>query len=195
MEAHLDMLESGPSRRNFATGGDGALILKGFTSPTFLPSISPSFSVFEARKPHLPPLVILDDSNAVGRCWEFEGSEGHVGVGLTEAVYISSLSLDHVHPGLVSPASSRKAPRKFRLWGLYSPQQWWNVSHPTVETRPSFHFLLSQPFPAGLSTDKLFVLLVNGTYDTSLPLTRQSFEVPVLLKQLLNASSNVVAQR
>lgn len=173
-------------------GGEGALIIKGFTSPTFLPSFETSSSVFKAQKPQLPPSVILDDSNAIGRCWEFEGSKGHVGVGLTEGVDISSLSLAHVHQSLVSPASSKKAPREFRLWGLYPPWQRMEISDPAVETRPSSHFLLSRPFPAGISADNQFVLLINGTYDIFSPLTRQIFEVPILLKQMLNGSSNVV---
>lgn len=176
-------------QRNLALGGDGALILKGFTSPTNIPVATPAFSVFEARAPPLPPSVILDGGLRVGRCWEFEGSEGHVGIGLTEMTNISSFGFNHVHPSLVTSASSKKALREFRVWGLYPPRQRLPEIHPT---RLTSHFLLSKTLPAGLSPDNQFILLVNGTYDTTSPLTRQVFKVPTFLKQSLNALSNVV---
>ncbi len=187
MEARLWRLESVQfPQRNFALGGDGALIYKAFTSPTVLPPND------QRRRPQMPPTVILDDSTAVGRCWEFEGSQGHVGVGLTEMANISSLSLNHAHPRLVSLTSSKQAPREFRLWGLYPPQQWLDTTQHRVEMRPASHFLLSRPFPAPLSPGHHFVLLVNSTYYTSLPFTRQTFKVPPFLKTTLSAPADFV---
>ncbi|KAF9440919.1 hypothetical protein P691DRAFT_685919 [Macrolepiota fuliginosa MF-IS2] len=69
-----------------------------------------------------PPSAILDDSTVIGHCWPFESGTGHVGVRLTEKVHISSLSLNHADPSLLSFASAQKAPRRFVLWGLYPLQ-------------------------------------------------------------------------
>lgn len=179
-------------QQNFALGGDSALILKGFTSPTNIPVTTPAFSVFEARVPPLPPSVILDGGLRVGHCWEFEGSERHVGIGLTEMMNISSFGFNHVYPSLVTSASSKKALYEFRVWGLYPPQQQLPEIHPMHLTS---HFLLSKTLFVGLLPDNQFILLVNSIYDMTSPLTHQVFKVPTFLKQSLMHSQMLLSLR
>lgn len=172
------MLENAQfTSRNFAAGGDGAKVSKTFTSPTLSPP---------AR---LPPSAILDDNNAIGRCWEFAGQHGHVTIGLTEKAHIRSFSLSHVHSSLVTSALAQKAPREFSLWALYPGES--GLVYP-VESRPVSHFPLSKPFPPGISANARFVLLANSSYDTSSSSTRQTFEVPMFLSDTVHISTDVI---
>lgn len=190
VEHRVDRLESvPPPPRNFAVGGDGAVILKAFTSPTYVPVDNPVPSIFGPRSSQLPPSTLLDDSVAVGRCWEFVGQQGHIGIGLTENAYIRSISLDHAHPSLTKSTSARKAPQDFLLWGLYPSE---HAEVLPAQTQPASYFLLSRSFPAGISLNDRFILLVNGSYDTFSPTTRQYFNVSPSLWQTLPAPVGIV---
>lgn len=189
VESRVDMLENVQfTSRNFAAGGDGAMVFIAFTSPTFTPD-KPATSVLRTRPPQLLPSTILDDSIAIGRCWEFAGQHGHVGIGLTEKTHIRSISLNHAHASLMTSASVQKAPRVFALWGLYSGE--FDSVLPT-ESRSASHFLLSKSFPPGISANAQFVLLVNSSYDTSSSSTRQIFEVPTFLRDTIPVPTDIV---
>lgn len=174
LERRVDMFQDIQRTRNFAAGGDGAMVFKAFTSPAFFPSPDPPNTPYKSRPSQALPSLILDDTIAIGRCWEFAGQHGHVGIKLNENVHIKSISLDNVHASLLTSTSAHKAPRDFSLWALYEGPA---VKDLPAESRPASHFLASKPFPPGILATSQFVLLVNSSYDISAFDTRQTFEV------------------
>ncbi|KAL0957379.1 hypothetical protein HGRIS_001181 [Hohenbuehelia grisea] len=65
-----------------------------------------------------PPEVLLEDDVRVGECFEMQGSYGQIGISLPEPVHISSVSLEHVSPSMVSSGRARQAPKEVEVWAL-----------------------------------------------------------------------------
>jgi len=65
-----------------------------------------------------PASVILEPDVTVGKCWAFEGSEGHVTIELSEPVVVTSVTLDHIPKSLARVKGLASAPKDFSVYGL-----------------------------------------------------------------------------
>ena len=96
--------------RNYASLGGGARIIRGYTSQTHnLPSPSLTGSLAQFLFGYNPQYanvqragIILEEDTSIGECWCMSGAVGHVAIQLSEAVFISHLSVDYAAPRLLS---------------------------------------------------------------------------------------------
>ncbi|KAL0945371.1 hypothetical protein HGRIS_000869 [Hohenbuehelia grisea] len=166
--------------RNFALHGDGARIISAFTSPSHDSSGRRSaLRQLLCDFPELnPPEVILEDDVHVGECFEFQGSYGQIGISLPEPVHISSVSLEHVSPTMVSSGRARQAPKEIEVWaslerGAVLDSRW------SVRSAHSFHISSSHSLPANATPS--FVRAAQLEFDLfGVPL-RQQFHVTEVL--------------
>jgi len=64
------------------------------------------------------PRTILQPGSAPGQCWAFKGSEGCVVIKLSNPVFISNITLEHIAKNLSPDRSVLSAPRQFEVLGL-----------------------------------------------------------------------------
>lgn len=64
------------------------------------------------------PRTILQPGSAPGQCWAFKGSEGCVVIKLSNPVFISDVTLEHIAKNLSPDQSVSSAPHKFEVLGL-----------------------------------------------------------------------------
>lgn len=166
--------------RNFAHFGDGARVLPEITSLTFgtrdnrwLYASSPARDFIDKN----PPYIISDDQMGVGSCWEIEGSTGILGVLLSESIFISSISIDSIHPSLVSITSHIRNPRSITLWGMLPNSS--IIPPAAAEVRSAKQFLPNfVPGPRSYIKGKdSFVPLLSAFYDAHGAVTNQHFEL------------------
>lgn len=171
-------------RRDFAiTGGPGgAFILPDFTSQTHnLPrrSIGSSFrswlSGFDLNNADVVlPIAVLEAGMRVGDCWEFTGEVGQIGIRLSDAVQISDVTLDHIHPSAIGQHLSKRAPREFTLWGLVRDE-----SQPSPSDLPlAAAFSTTGNVPPSVGRTNHFTPLMEAQYDIAAPLLHQNFVLP-----------------
>lgn len=93
----------------------------------------------------LPDIVLIGDGS-IGACWAFSGSQGQIGIALSNPINISGVTVEHIGKELAQD-SINVAPKDFELWGLVEGKD-----------RHAEFFLFS------------------GFYDTSKPSISQTFE-------------------
>lgn len=98
---------------DFALHSGGAVVIPNMTSAT-LDACSP-FKGFPATRCR-PPVTALHPGTNNGQCWPIEGNTGHLGVALAKSVYISNVTIEHVH--YKAAFDVRSAPKDMELWGL-----------------------------------------------------------------------------
>jgi len=64
------------------------------------------------------PRTILQPGSAPGQCWAFKGSEGCVVIKLSNPVFISNITLEHIAKNLSPDRSVLSAPKQFEVLGL-----------------------------------------------------------------------------
>ncbi|KAF9487268.1 hypothetical protein BDN71DRAFT_1514141 [Pleurotus eryngii] len=113
------------SQPNVASRSTGARVLPELTSPTSNLHVHTPWSAFVAwfvgvdgfqREVPLPT-VVIENTLDVGRCWEFDGSQGHITIALGRPVHISQLTIGHAAPTM-STKRIEQAPKNIALWGL-----------------------------------------------------------------------------
>lgn len=189
-ELHLHSFAEGSRPRSFSRVGDGARNIPALTSPTYTPRRGILHRLTGDSEERERPAFVLHD--IVGPyCWEIAGSEGHIGIRLSEPAHISMFSVAHRHLRALTPLSLGKTPKNQVLWGLYPNAS----SIPSGSTlRPASEFLLSLP-PKDLDRRAQFIHLANGTYSPSLPNRTQFFLVPpTLFSALISPISVVVVE-
>lgn len=109
-------------RADFALAIRGARYIPQYTSATFERQIRWPLTRWIRRltsigSTYQPPvlLALLPDNNA-GQCWPMQGSNGTLGVQLSQSIYIDSITIEHVARGLAVNMSS--APKDVDVWGL-----------------------------------------------------------------------------
>ncbi|KAI0324606.1 hypothetical protein GY45DRAFT_1262531 [Cubamyces sp. BRFM 1775] len=103
LKAYSDLV----GRPDFALQANGARLLAEITSGMHDRRTT-------APKRSLPEDALSDDLR-IGHCWTFEGSKAQLGVKLSELVYPSHFSIDHIPASIATDI--RSAPRAIVLWG------------------------------------------------------------------------------
>lgn len=111
------------SRRfNYASATSGARYIPQYTSETFKPRkhgplttwLQQITSYFSKYEPSV--LLALLPDNEPGQCWPMKGSNGTLGVHLSQPLYIHSVTIEHIAKQLGVSLSS--APKDIDIWGL-----------------------------------------------------------------------------
>ncbi|TFK82793.1 hypothetical protein K466DRAFT_446041, partial [Polyporus arcularius HHB13444] len=148
-------------RRDFALHAVGGIIFSDLTSVAH-----PSSSAYP------PDTAISDDFRLTG-CWRVPGSHLQIGVVLSETIYPSHFTIDHV-PRLLAH-NIHEAPRKVILWGVVdgSPNQaTYSHLHDSLASLAVFN-RSGPPMHAGYT----FVPLAVSEYDPSTGPHVQTFPV------------------
>jgi hypothetical protein len=120
-------------------------------------------------------MALFQDTN-VGMCWAFPGSQGGLGIRLSETVLITDVSVEHVHREVSKNIGS--APRQ---WSLYA-----SISDSTARQQiDSINSGLYESLtPANLP--KGYSLLVRGEYDVNNDegKTIQTIPIPAAIRRL-----------
>ena len=91
----------------------GARVEEEVTSPSYVPEVvSLPWNLIYDLKVSEPEWALMPGLH-VSECWAFAGNEGSFGVHLSEPIYPTSVSLDHVHRSVARDRSS--APRNFTV--------------------------------------------------------------------------------
>jgi hypothetical protein len=91
----------------------GARVEEEVTSPSYVPEVvSLPWNLMYDLKVSEPEWALMPGLH-VSECWAFAGNEGSIGVHLSEPIYPTSVSLDHVHRSVARDRSS--APRNFTV--------------------------------------------------------------------------------
>lgn len=105
---------------DFALGSRGGRIILSRTSKTYRPL--PTSKLFLRRAlgyyhKITKPLAVLQPRMEVGECWSMSGSNGTVGIYLSEEIYMTSVTIEHP-PASVLLDDIRHAPQDLRVFGL-----------------------------------------------------------------------------
>jgi len=120
--------------------------------------------------------MMLEEDMGVGECWRISGGSGHVAINLSEAVFISHITMDHASPSLLSQEETTSAPKSMALWALLPPAD-------DTEYEPNTIRLLKDLDIKNYSKNNLpvssrLLQLIDFQYDISKQPTRQTFQVP-----------------
>ncbi|KAI0712374.1 hypothetical protein C8Q76DRAFT_571591, partial [Earliella scabrosa] len=92
-------------RRDYAALAEGGQVYPSLTTP-------PDITSHNA----LSPETVLSDDVRVSGCWRVPGSGGQIGVVLSELIYPTHVTIDHIPLPLASDTDD--APREMILWGV-----------------------------------------------------------------------------
>jgi hypothetical protein len=169
------------ANRNYASLGGGARIVRGYTSQTHdlpPPSLTGALAqLFFGYNPQYTNVqgagIILEEGTGVGDCWCISGAVGHVTIQLSEAVFISHLSVDSAAPQLLSAEEITSAPQSMSLWVLLPSSA---IKHePHLSTRPTKAFEFKADQDANFPPGSQFAHALEFQYDIRKPPTRQIF--------------------
>ncbi|KAH8118002.1 hypothetical protein DFH11DRAFT_1850949 [Phellopilus nigrolimitatus] len=183
----------GIARVDFALNSGGGSVIPSLTSPTL--EIRPAYffglvsgTSILARS----PVTALHHELALGYCWPFPGTSGHLGVKLAAPVRITDFTIDHV-PRAVS-LDMRPAPRHMEVWGFVEGddnleklreyrerkdaerQQAREKGHPVPDEEPAY--------PSLLPKNWTYVRIATFMYDVNAPNNIQTFPVSEEVKSL-----------
>ena len=124
---------------------------------------------------HQPAMALFQDTN-VGMCWAFPGSQGGLGIRLSETVLITDVSVEHVHREVSKNIGS--APRQWSLYGFVTD----DGAREQILTITTG--LYGDVVPANLPRG--YVLFVRGEYDVDNEegKTIQTVPVPAAIRRL-----------
>lgn len=107
---------------DFALATRGARIIPRLTSPTYTQTAQRPIKHFLAGllgvdQPRVPsPIIALLPETHVGQCWPMRGSNGTLGVMLSQPITIQSITVEYPSRHIAVNASS--APKDIEVWGL-----------------------------------------------------------------------------
>ena len=115
------------------------------------------------------PRTILQPGSSPGQCWAFKGSQGCVVIKLSNPVFISDVTLEHIPKSLSPDGNISSAPRNFEVLGLQDvddskPIHLGNFTYDTDNSKnPVQTFKISElPKPKSFSFVELKVLSNYG---------------------------------
>lgn len=124
---------------------------------------------------HQPAMALFQDTN-VGMCWAFPGSQGGLGIRLSEKVLITDVSVEHVHREISKNIGS--APRQWSLYALISD----DAARSQIESINDglYDYIPPANLPRG------YTLLIKGEYDINNDedKTIQTVPVPAAIRRL-----------
>lgn len=172
--------------RNYASRGGGARIIRGYTSQTHnLPPHSLSGSLLQSFFGYNPQYAtvngagtILEEDISIGESWCMSRAVGHVAIQLSEAVYISHISVDYASPRLLSEEDISRAPQNLSLWVLLPLADAAEHQRPYLQRRPVKEFGFKPDRDAVFSRASEFVQVLDSQYNIGKPPTRQIFALP-----------------
>jgi hypothetical protein len=171
------------AKPDYALYSSGARINPLLTSPTYFHSPknilkrlgSYVFGGAGSTWGHQPAMALFQDTN-VGMCWAFPGSQGGLGIRLSEPVMVTDISVEHVHREVSKNVGS--APRQWSVYALVTD----DIARSQIDTINSglYDSLPTVNLPRG------YTLLVRGEYNINDDENRsiQTFPVPNAIRQL-----------
>ncbi|KAL4262454.1 hypothetical protein AB1N83_008730 [Pleurotus pulmonarius] len=174
------------SPRNLALFGGGARVNYFLTSATYDPHGAHSVGVLrsslrwvrdtvlevEFSRLHMSrPRDALSENMELGRCWEFEGSVGHIAIELPDVGTITHVSVAYVPVSLLSHVAAGRAPRGVTIWGLVNA----TTAEHFPESRPPSSFKTSLKDPPGILPSDKFIRLGEFVFDINASLRHQFF--------------------
>lgn len=174
--------------RNLALFGGGARVNYFLTSATYDPHGAHSVGVLrsslrwvrdtvlevEFSRLHMSrPRDALSENMELGRCWEFEGSAGHIAIELPDVGTITHVSVAYVPVSLLSQAAAGRAPRGVTIWGLVNA----TTAEHFSESRPPSSFTTSHKDPPGILPSDRFIRLGEFVFDINASLRHQFFAI------------------
>ncbi len=145
--------------RNCAHPFQGADIIHPFTSGTYSVKNAPAGIV------SWQPEIVIGAGVQAGRCWSFAGSDGHLGIALSEAVVVTNITVEHISADLAS--QPEVALCNMIIWGFSEDDaalEWYrqSIAHHRIA---SFSF----PVPPAKLHNSMpfqnFVPIASFTYD------------------------------
>ncbi len=172
--------------RNIALFGGGARVDPLLTSATYDPRehgpylldafrwIRDTMLGVEFSRLHLSrPRDALSENMELGKCWEIEGSMGHLAVQLPDVVAVTDVSVDHVPPHLLSRADVGRAPKGITIWALVND----TTARRFPESRSPALFAANFRTPSPIRLTDRFVKLKEFAFDIHSSLHHQFFAV------------------
>ncbi|XP_033959218.1 SUN domain-containing protein 3 isoform X2 [Pseudochaenichthys georgianus] len=105
---------------NFALESQEARVLLDRSSQTYSKKggCAYLFGIFCKRPVHPRTVLQGGSPRAVGRCWPFEGGQGHLFIALSHPAYISHVTLGHISKNLSPTGTIPSAPKTFSVYGM-----------------------------------------------------------------------------
>ncbi|CDO77466.1 hypothetical protein BN946_scf184881.g10 [Trametes cinnabarina] len=94
--------------RDYALFADGARVISELTTP------AGDRDVGRFPRPHSPEIALVDDIR-IGSCWFFSGDQAQLGLQLSNIIYPTYVTIDHIPAEIAADAGA--SPHKMILWG------------------------------------------------------------------------------
>ncbi|KAG4302289.1 hypothetical protein PCANB_001569 [Pneumocystis canis] len=178
------------AKPDFALYSSGARINPFLTSPTylqrptkFIPNLlSKIFWDIGSTWGH-PPAMAIHHENNVGMCWAFPGSIGQISIRLSEPIFLTDITIEHVHSNIAHDIST--APRDIELWiQIDNPDIREKVIHINQSNIKQSESIIPLP--------KSYIFVTTIFYNIFSTYSIQTFPVPIGIKQLNIPVENVV---
>lgn len=125
-KACQNRLQINKYNRDFALAGGGGDIIPELTSAThnlpphnFISRMRTALNGRDLSVAHVNlPITTLEETLEIGRCWEFAGSQGYLGIQLAEPIHVAYTTIYYPPLELLSGAHTQRAPRELILWGM-----------------------------------------------------------------------------
>ncbi|KAJ7104067.1 hypothetical protein B0H15DRAFT_808309 [Mycena belliarum] len=182
------------ARQDFALHSSGGLVIPSLTSPTY--EVRPSSlrgkfvgyvtgnGFFVGR----PPVTAIHYDIHDGHCWPFAGTQGQLGVVLSQPVYIDDITIDHV-AAEVAVNDRTSAPRDMEAWAMVEGRdnlaklREWRADK--ARRRENGESVEDEPVrPKSLPKSMEYIRIASFQYDLDTPNNIQTFPVDEEIKAL-----------
>ena len=129
-----------------------------------------------------PPAMVLHPQTSAGNCWSFRGSEGHLGIRLSRAIFPTDVTIEHVGKDAAMDVTS--APRDIEIWATVPLSEVDALK--TISQNLSAQHLLLETDKDGFSLPSKMpmIRIASLTYDITTDHSIQSFPITVPIRRL-----------
>lgn len=155
--------------RNFAHPFQGADVIHPLTSGTYSVKNAPGTISWQ-------PEIVIGSALQAGQCWSFAGSDGHIGIALSETVVVTNITVEHISADLA--AQPEIAPHDIIVWGFGDD----DTALERYRKMIAHHSIVSFAFPLpparlrNSMPSQNFVPIASFTYDVNSRHFLQMFE-------------------
>ncbi|KAL5486030.1 hypothetical protein ACEPAI_7074 [Sanghuangporus weigelae] len=191
-QALIHRTADGIARLDYALSSGGAYVIPSLTSPTLEIRSNYFFGLISGSSVHArSPVTALHHETALGYCWPFAGSQGHLGVKLATPVRITDFTIDHVPRSVAH--DMRPAPRHMEVWGLVEGKdnlEKLRAYRAGLEVGRKAAEVEGQslpgdlPRPSSLPKNAEYMRIGSFMYDINDPHNIQTFSVPDEVREL-----------
>ncbi|KTW27154.1 uncharacterized protein T551_03148 [Pneumocystis jirovecii RU7] len=178
------------ARPDFALYSSGARINPFLTSSTylqrptkFIPNLLSKIFWDIGCTWGYPPAMAIHHENNVGMCWAFPGSIGQISIRLSETIFLTDVTIEHVDSKIAHDVST--APRDIELWvqvdDLHMREKMIQQSLSSIKQSENI-----------IPPSKFYVLAATMTYNVFSTYPIQTFPIPVGIRQLNIPIENVI---